>query len=400
MATLLTVNTGSSSLKASLYSHDGDTPIGTLRIMRIGLPGGHIHASGADGQVLEDRTRDLPGHEDALEELIAWLRREGTPAAIGHRVVHGGPSYSAPQLVNDDLLATLRSLVAVDPEHLPQAIAAIERLQAALPDVPQVACFDTAFHRTMPRVAQIYALPRHYLDAGVIRYGFHGLSCEYILDRLRTIDPEAARGRVVVAHLGNGASMTAVLDGRSVETTMGFTPTGGLVMGTRPGDLDPGVILYLEREKGLGLPDAGRVLNEEAGMLAVSGTSADMQDLLVREATDPHAAEAVALFCHTARKFLGAFAAVLGGLDTLVFTGGIGEHAAAVRERVCAGLDFLGIRVDGERNRAHGPVISPDGSPAAVRVIPTNEDLMIARHVREVVGDVRYQVSARLTPDI
>jgi acetate kinase len=295
--------------------------------------------------------------------------------------------------VTADLLATLRSLIPVDPEHLPQAIAAIEGLSDALPAVPQVACFDTAFHRTMPRVAQTYALPRRYTDAGVVRYGFHGLSYEYVVERLRTIDPSAARGRVVIAHLGNGASMAAIRDGRSVDTTMGFSPTGGLVMSTRPGDLDPGVVIYLQREAGLTLENAGRVLNKEAGLLAVSTTSADMQDLLAREESDPRAAEAIALFCYTARKSLGALAAVLAGLDALIFTGGIGEHAAPVRARICAGVEFLGIHIDDDRNAANASLISPDTGPVAVRVIRTDEDLMIARHTLEVVQGIRYQGS-------
>jgi acetate kinase len=351
-------------------------------------------AADPDGRIVEDRALALPDHRHALEALLRWLESAGTPAAAGHRVVHGGPDYSAPQRVTTELLATLRSLVPIDPEHLPQAIAAIEGLSDALPAVPQVACFDTAFHRTMPHIAQTYALPRRYTDVGVIRYGFHGLSYEYVVERLRAIDPISADGRVVIAHLGNGASMAAIRNGRSIETTMGFSPTGGLVMSTRPGDLDPGVVIYLQREAGLTLDSAGRVLNKESGLLAVSETSGDMQDLLARESSDARAAEAIDLFCYAARKSVGALAAALGGLDALVFTGGIGEHASPVRARICAGLGFLGIRIDSGRNSTSAPIISPDDSRVTVRVIPTDEDLMIARHTYAVlqVSGIRDQV--------
>jgi acetate kinase len=255
----------------------------------------------------------------------------------------------------------------------------------AYPAVPQVACFDTAFHSRMPRVARLYALPRRLAEEGIIRYGFHGLSYEYVMEELRRLEPEAAAGRVVVAHLGNGASMAAVRGGVGVDTTMGFTPTGGLVMGTRSGDLDPSVPLYLLGERGLTPAEVSDLLNKQAGLQGVSGTSADMRDLLDREPDDRRAAEAVALFCYQAKKFLGALAAALGGLDALVFTGGIGEHSATVRERVCEGLEFLGIRLDPDRNGAHSPVISSDATAVTVRVVPTDEDLMVARHTRRLI---------------
>jgi acetate kinase len=300
--------------------------------------------------------------------------------------VHGGAAYSEPQLIDDDLVAALTRLVAIDPLHLPQAIDAIEATRRAYPDHPQVACFDTAFHRRMPRVAQIYALPRRFAKEGAVRYGFHGLSYEYIMSELRLLDREAARERVVIAHLGNGASMAAVRDGVSVDTTMGFTPTGGLVMGTRSGDLDPGVLLYLLQPGGPSPNELNTLLNKQSGLLGVSEISADMQDLLDRENQDDRAAEAVALFCYQAKKFLGALIAALGGLDTLVFTAGIGEHAAPVRERICARLDFLGIRLDPERNAQSAPIISRDGSPVVVRVMHTDEDLMIARHTYRIIS--------------
>jgi len=400
---LLTLNTGSSSLKAARYVlGDSERLDFAAQVDRIGQggqggqAGGRLHITDADGNTLLDQAGDFSDHAAALDALLAWLHGRGDDGVIdtvGHRVVHGGAQYREPTAITDDLLAALRGLVAIDPDHLPQAIATIEAVRRAYPDLPQVACFDTAFHARMPAVAQAIALPAAYTDmtgttgteAGVRRYGFHGLSYEYITNTLRAMDAAAAAGRVVIAHLGNGASMAAVRDGVGIETTMGFTPTGGLVMGTRTGDLDPGVLIYLLRERGLSVSDLSDLVNKEAGLRGVSGTSGDMRDLLSREASDPRAAAAVALFCYTAKKHLGALVATLGGLDTLVFTGGIGEHAAPVRERICAGLGFLGITIDAGRNAAHAPVISADGAPVTVRVMATDEDLMIARHTFQLI---------------
>jgi len=386
---LLTINTGSSSLKAALYqmAHDEQREL-AMQVERIGDSGAHIRITDVDGATLLDEQRDLADHNAALKAVFAWLhaRRGDRPfEAVGHRVVHGGLHYREPQRVTAALVAALRELTAIDPDHLPQALGAIRTVGEAYPNLPQVACFDTAFHRHMPPVAWRYALPRDYADAGVIRYGFHGLSYEYIMQALRAKDRIAADGRVIVAHLGNGASMAAVRGGVGIETTMGFTPTGGLVMGTRTGDLDPSVVLYLLHARGMGPEDVSALLNKASGMRGVSGTSGDMRDLLEKEASDPRAAEAVDLFCYQAKKWLGALAAALGGVETLVFTGGIGEHAAPVRARICDGLDFLGIRLDPARNAAHAPIISPDGAPAIVRVMPTDEDSMIARHTKHLL---------------
>jgi acetate kinase len=384
---LLTINTGSSSLKAALYHlREAERLDLSAVVERIGLPGSRLHIADAGGTVLVERGDDLPDHGAAVRALLAWLRdnRGGAvPDAVGHRVVHGGRAYSAPHLVSGELLAALRQLVPIDPDHLPQALDAIEAVGLAFPAVPQVACFDTAFHRHMPRVARMYALPR---QLGIVRYGFHGLSYESIMRQLRAVDRAAAAGRVIIAHLGNGASMAAVRDGRGVDTTMGFTPSGGLVMGTRSGDLDPGVPLYLLQAQGLDAAALSALVNRQAGLLGVSGLSADMRDLLDKEKDDPRAAEAVELFCYQARKFLGALAAALGGLDTLVFTGGIGEHAAPVRARICAGLDFLGIDLDPRRNAEHAPIIARDGARVTVRVMKTDEDLMIARHTQRLLA--------------
>jgi acetate kinase len=388
---LLTINVGSSSLKAVLYRLG---PAETVEVRaaaeRIGMPESSLRVADAQGTDLLHRSDALPDHAAALEVLFAWLRSQRLDEglrAIGQRVVQGGSQYSAPTLITDTVLAALRSFVSLDTEHLPQTLRVIESTQHAYPNVPQVACFDTAFHRQMPSVAQMYPLPRDLWENGVARYGFHGLSYEYILQELRGLDGDAAGGRVIVAHLGHGASMAAVHRGVGVDTTMGLTPTGGLVMSTRTGDLDPGVLLYLLESRGLDPAALSRLVNKEAGLLGVSGSSADMQDLLAREEADPRAAEAVALFCYQARKFLGALVAALGGLDTLVFTAGIGEHAAAIRARICDGLEYLGLQVDAARNAAHESIISSDTSRVVVRVIPTDEDLMIARHTHRLIAE-------------
>jgi acetate kinase len=389
---LLTINTGSSSLKAALYRlREGEKETLELRAeaSRIGDRGGGLRLADARGETLDERQDGLPDHATALDALLSRLRDRGLDwgdfAAVGHRIVHGGDRYREPQRVAPEVLADLRALLPIDPNHLPPAIAAIEAVGRAYPTVPQVVCFDTAFHSRMPRVARLYALPRDLAEEGVVRYGFHGLSYEYVVGELRRVDREVVDGRLVVAHLGNGASMAAIRGGVGVDTTMGFTSTGGLVMGTRSGDLDPSVPLFLLKERGLTPTEVSDLVNKQAGLLGVSETSADMRDLLDREAYDGRAAEAVALFCYQAKKFLGALAAALGGLDALVFTGGIGEHAAPVRERVCENLGFLGIRLDPERNAAHAPVISSDAAAVTVRVVPTDEDLMVARHTRRLI---------------
>jgi acetate kinase len=388
---LLTINTGSSSLKAALYRLREDTtevPVLRAEASRIGGRGG-LRLADARGELLDERRDDLTDHAAALVALLSRLRDRGLDrndlAAVGHRIVHGGDRHREPQKVTPKVVADLRALVPIDPNHLPQAIAAIEAVGRAYPVVPQMVCFDTAFHSRMPRVARLYALPSRLAEEGIIRYGFHGLSYEYVMQELRRLEPEAVDGRVVIVHLGNGASMAAVKEGVGVDTTMGFTPTGGLVMGTRSGDLDPSVPLFLLEERGLTPTEVSDLLNKQAGLLGVSETSADMQDLLDRETDDGRAAEAIALFCYQAKKFLGALAAALGGLDALVFTGGIGEHAAPVRERVCEDLEFLGIRLDPERNAAHAPVISSDDAAVTVRVVPTDEELMVARHTRRLI---------------
>ena len=385
---VLTINTGSSSLKVALYEMgQGETRLLSGEVERIGLPASRMRLLDAQGATLIDQEGNLPDHGVALELILAWLPRHRPDLrldAAGHRFVHGG-THAEPQRITPELTVDLEALVPLAPDHLPQALQAIRVTTAAFPDLPQVACFDTAFHRGMPRTAQLYPLPRHLGEEGVVRYGFHGLSYEFIMQALRATAPREAEGRVIIAHLGNGASLAAVRAGIGIDTTMGFTPAGGLMMGTRPGDLDPGVLLYLLAQREMTPAALSALVNRQAGLLGVSGISADMRDLLELESADPRAAEAIALFCYQAKKYLGALAAVLGGLDTLVFTAGIGEHAAPVRLRICAGLEFLGVELDPRRNEVHAPVISRERSPVTVRVLRTDEDLMIARHTRELI---------------
>ena len=327
-----------------------------------------------------------------MEQLLVWLGKQidqKTLTAVGHRVVHGGTRYTDSLPVTPEVLNELRRLEPIDPDHLPEEVTLIEAIARGLPGVPQVACFDTAFHRDLPRVARLLPIPRRYEAAGVRRYGFHGLSYAFLMDELaRVAGPAAASGRVILAHLGAGASMAAVRDGKCVDTTMAFTPTAGLVMGTRTGDLDPGVLVYLMRQEGLTVEQVNELVNRQSGLLGVSGTSSDMRDLLARQADDPRAADAVALFCYQARKWIGALAAVLGGLDTLVFAGGIGENAAEVRARICDGLDFVGIQITAARNAANAAVTSPDGARCVVRVMKTDEELKVVSDVLRICGDL------------
>lgn len=386
---ILTINTGSSSLKIAVYelgSAETRTLAGSAE--QIGASGGHLRLAAAHGETLLDHSRAFADHGAALSAVLDWLRQhraEQRPDAVGHRLVLGQLHHLQPERVTPEWIAKLQGMIPLAPDHLPQAIAAMLVAIKAYPDLPQVACSDSAFHQHMPRLAQVYPLPRHFADEGLIRYGFHGLSYEYVLHAVRVAAPQEADGRVIIAHLGNGASMAAVRAGIGIDTSMGFTPSGGLMMGTRAGDLDPGVLLYLLSETRMPPDRLNTLLNQQSGLLGVSATSASMRELLEKEAGDRHAAEAIALFCYLAKKQLGALAAVLGGLNTLVFTGGIGERAAPIRLRICQGLEFLGIQVDPERNEQHAPVISPPGSLVTVRVIPTDEDLMIARHTRELI---------------
>jgi len=390
-ARILTVNGGSSSIKFALFE-TGDSLQRVLAgsLERIGLPDARFVVKGSDPAETFARPVAAKDHTAAVKLLMDWLeeRDQREPlTAVGHRVVHGGPRYSAPQRITPEMVEELTRLSPFDPEHLPEEIQLTQAFHQRFPAMTQIACFDTAFHHDLPRVAQLMPIPRRYEAQGVRRYGFHGLSYAYLLQELeRLAGAAAARGRVILAHLGNGASMAAVRDGRSQDTTMAFTPAAGLVMSTRSGDIDPGLVAFLARSEHLTATRFYRMVNLESGLLGISETSSDMHDLLAREAEDVRAAEAVAMFCYQAKKWIGAYAAVLGGLDTLVFAGGIGENAAPVRARICAGLEFLGIELDEARNAAHADVISTAGSPATVRVVRTDEELMIARTVCEILG--------------
>jgi acetate kinase len=387
---VLTINSGSSSVKFGLFEI-GQTEKLVLsgELERIGLRAGVFQIHNAKGEALIDEHKDMPNHEAALKQLFAWLEQHEPGQsldAVGHRVVHGGPNYNQPHRVTPELLADLKVLVPLAPDHLPHEIKAIRATSQAYPNLAQVACFDTAFHRHMPRLAQIVALPRHYQHLGLVRYGFHGLSYEYILHELRKeAGNETADGRLIIAHLGNGASMAAVWRGKGVDTTMGFTPAGGLVMSTRSGDLDPGILVYLLEEKGLKPSGLSDLVNQQSGLLGVSGISSDMRDLLNKEESEPHAREAVDLFCYRAAKHLGALAAALGGLDTLIFTAGIGENSPVVRQRICQNLSYLGVQLDERQNRINAPVISVENGRVSVRMMKTNEDLMIARHTANLI---------------
>src|SRR5712692_7355889 len=354
---LLCLNSGSSSLKFALYQiGDGEEILlAQGAVERNDAEVGRLWIHSAQRKI-EKIGRDISSTPAALRTASAELEglQVPRPDAVGHRLVHGGPHHAAPERITDKLVEELRSLIPFAPLHLPDEIAGIEAITAHFSSLPQVACFDTAFHRSMPEVAQRFALPRALWDEGIRRYGFHGISYEYIMGTLGVNPPS----RLIIAHLGNGASMAAVKNGSPLDTTMGFTPAGGLMMGTRSGDLDPGIILYLLNKKPFDAPGLAELVNHQSGLLGVSGVSADMRDLLERESADAPAAEAIALFCYQARKYLGALVAALGGLDTLVFTGGIGEHAAPVRTRICAALSFLGIELDPLRNTQHAPIIS------------------------------------------
>jgi acetate kinase len=388
---ILTLNAGSSSIKFALFARQAEVPHAPELAGQIDGLGAkpHLRVRDRTGRRLDDV--DLPldtesPHRAALAFLVDWLhgQESGRPvAAVGHRVVHGATRYSQPIAIDDVALEALRSFIPLAPLHQPHNLAGIEAMSATLGDVPQIACFDTAFHRTQPTLAQLFALPRRITAEGVRRYGFHGLSYEYIADVLPRHLGEKADGRVIVAHLGNGASLCAMQERRSRATSMGFTALDGLVMGTRTGSLDPGVLLYLMQQHRMDAAALEKLLYRESGLLGVSGISQDMRELLASR--EREAREAVDLFCYRLVRETGALAAVLGGVDAIVFTGGIGEHAAPVREKVCTALGWLGLDFDAQANAAAGTVISRPGSRIAALVLPTNEEWIIARHTARLV---------------
>jgi acetate kinase len=389
---ILTLNAGSSSIKFALFAREAPVPERPQLVGQIDGIGAHPHLKAKDGagRSLDDVDLQLGPdgpHRAALAFLVDWLHAHEAGwriAGVGHRVVHGAQRFSRPLVLDDATTEILRGFVPLAPLHQPHNLAGIEAMTQALPGIPQIACFDTAFHRTQPEVAQQFALPRRITAQGVRRYGFHGLSYEYIADVLPNHIGYRADGRIIVAHLGNGASMCAMKERRSIATTMGFTAIEGLVMGTRTGNLDPGVLLYLMEFQNMDAKELTRVLYKESGLLGVSGISQDMRELLASDR--PEAREAVDLFCYRIVREIGSLAAALRGLDGLVFTGGIGEHAAAIRQRICAACSWLGIQIDPVANDSDNLRISTTDSAVDVLVVPTNEEWMIARHTADLIG--------------
>lgn len=387
-STILTINGGSSSIKFALFEVAGSFQrIVEGKIDRIGLPQATLNVKGRDNFSKPVAASD---HAAAVDVLMDWIEKcwgKEALTAVGHRIVHGGPRYSQPQRITVEMIDELNKLKPFDPEHLPEEILLTTAFHHRFPNLPQVACFDTDFHHDLPRVAQMLPIPRRYEAQGVRRYGFHGLSYEFLMGELARLEGcEVAQGRVILAHLGNGASLAAVHHGKSIDTSMGFTPTAGILMSTRSGDLDPGLFWYLAQEEGFNPKQFNAMVNFHSGLLGISETSSDMRDLLGREAHDVRAAEAIALFCYQVKKWIGAFAAALGGLDTLIFAGGIGENAPKVRGQICETLGFLGIEIEEKCNAANEGIISTAKSRVMVRVIPTDEEWMIAEKVCQVLG--------------
>lgn len=400
---ILTINAGSSSIKFALFT----AGVGFKRILagainQIGQPGSALRVQGAAEAGTPAVPVIAPDHDAAVIVLMDWIQTRiatETLAAIGHRVVHGGPNYSAPRRATPELVGELRQITAFDPQHLPQEISLIDAFAQRFPDVPQVACFDTAFFHDLPRVARQLPIPRRYEAKGVRRYGFHGLSYEFLSRELaRQAGAKAANSRVILAHLGNGVSLAALHDGKPIDTSMGFTPAAGVPMGTRSGDLDPGLALYFSRTESMGAVQFNNMVNFQSGLLGMSEISSDVRLLMEREATDVRAAEALAVFCYQIRKWIGAFAAALGGLDQLVFAGGVGENSPLIRARICKGLEFLGIDLDDARNSQSAPLISLGDGGVKVRVIPTDEEVMIATLVAQFLDNNWSSGRSQLAP--
>ena len=390
---ILTLNGGSSSIKFAIFE------MGALlqrvlkgEIEQIGRQEAVLSVKGINKADNFSKQMRALNHQEAVDGLMDWIeaRSQKDPlTAVGHRVVQGGPKYCKPQRITAEMVEELRQLSPFDPEHLPGEMLLIEAVHRRFPNVPQIACFDTAFHHDLPRVAQLLPIPRRYEKQGIRRYGFHGLSYEFLMGELARVGrSKEEQGRVVLAHLGNGASLAAVYQGKSIDTSMSFTPTAGVPMGTRSGDLDPGLFLYLSRTEGLDVKQLNDMVNFQSGLLGVSEISSDMRELLEQEKNDVRAAEAVTMFCYQVKKWIGAFAAALGGIDTLVFAGGIGEHAPTVRARICEGLKFLGIEIEKTANATNEMIISTKSSPVVVRVIHTDEEWMIANTVCKVLTTI------------
>ncbi|QOW11820.1 acetate/propionate family kinase [Kaistella flava (ex Peng et al. 2021)] len=387
---ILTINGGSSSIKFSLYKiNESLQKMLFGEIENIGTAKAKLNFTIIADQQKKSLPIDAKDHSHAANHLIDWLEKEQdftSVKAIGHRIVHG-MEHTEPELITDELLTELKKISAFDPEHLPEEIKLIEIFKKRYPKIKQIVCFDTAFHTSMPLVAKLLSIPRRYYEKGIRRYGFHGLSYTYLMEELKRLtDEETANSKIILAHLGSGASLAAVKNGKSLDTSMGFTPTSGLPMSTRTGDLDPGVAWYLMKEENMTAKEFNHLINQESGLLGISETSGDMRELMNVEDTDSRAAEAIDLFCYQTKKWIGSFTAVLEGLDVLVFSGGIGEHAPEVRSKICDGLEFLGIELDEINNMNNRTIISTEKSKVKVFVIQTNEELMIAKLVNGLLN--------------
>jgi len=379
---ILTVNSGSSSLKFALYQCDASQlPFFSGSFSNIGTDRSYFLAYDQKGNIITKKSQSIKNHRDASIFLISWLKsQDASYDLVSHRIVQGGLEHRTPIKIDENLLSDLRKLLTLAPNHLPQEIALIEVFQEQNPSLDQIACFDTAFHKLRPSHRQKYALPRHFATKGIIRYGFHGISYEYIVNKMRQLFPEDAEGKVIACHLGHGASIAAIEKGICQDTTMGFTPVSGLVMSSRTGELDPEVILYLQKEYGLTIDEAHDLIHHQSGILGLSELSSEMEELLKVENENPKAKEAILIFCESVVKHIGSLAALLGGVQTLIFTGGIGENAATIRSRICHALFYLGLTIDQENNRENARVISDGSSKVNVYVIPTNEEEILMQH--------------------
>jgi acetate kinase len=374
---ILILNGGSSSIKLALFETPELKRVFEGKIERISLPKSILIIKGENAKEV-----NAPNHKTALDIILNIIneRYKGINiSAVGHRIVHGGPRYIKAEIIDKEMLSYLHEIKSFDPEHLPSEIMIAEETMKRLPSAVQVACFDTAFHNTMPETSKILPIPRKYYDKGVRRYGFHGTSYAYLMEELSRIDSKEAKGKIIIAHMGNGVSLVAIKDGKCIDTTMAFTPTAGVSMSTRSGDLDPGIVLYLAKNEGIDAERFNKIINSESGLLGVSEISSDMRDLLDKESNDKRAKEAIDLFCYQIKKQIGAYSAALGGIDTIIFSAGMGENAPKIRERICRGLEFLGIKLDAKNNELNDTLISTKDSKVKIRVIKTDEELMIAK---------------------
>jgi acetate kinase len=381
---ILTINTGSSSVKFTVTQADTELRLVSGQVKQIGRENCSLAVEYS--QTKEEQPQQYQQHKEAITGILDWLdQHQVTFTAVAHRLVHGGPRHTDPQLITPALLADLQQYTSWAPDHLPPALEAIAQVQERHPGLEQVACFDTFFHTSLPAEAYSYTLPAALRKKGIRKYGFHGLSCEYILSVLEQEDPACTQKKIIIAHLGNGASITAVQEGKSIDTTMGLTPTGGLIMSSRTGDLDPAVILHLQQQEHYSVEETDDLIHHQSGLKGISGISSDLQELLEQAPLQPAAQQAIDLFCYQARKHLGALIATLNGIDILVFTGGAGEKAPLIRQKICAQMTYAGIRIDLNRNEVNHSLISHEQDAVAVKVITTDEEIVLVRHAARLL---------------